>query len=204
MGYPSDISKSVARLDSFHLEFCWMESPGKMLKLERAYDSAGLAVSSTYFLESKVWVTNHKFNFHSVLHRFHKFSSDSTHLFCSTLFSSMVHHNWVYSQTSLSCKVYSQTFCHVKVRNLWSGSFWCCSNYSIVLKFIPLSLCGLDRSFKFGVIFCVASTLFRTIHKWGIRAPGCPLKKTRKHLHYKLWYTFNFFHRVAFIPLYKI
>jgi hypothetical protein len=54
MGYPSDISKSVAQLDSFHLEFCWMESPGKRQRLVRTYDSAGLAVSSTYFLESKV------------------------------------------------------------------------------------------------------------------------------------------------------
>ncbi|RCV07238.1 hypothetical protein SEVIR_1G231900v4 [Setaria viridis] len=54
MGYPSDISKCVAQLDSFHLEFCWMESPGKRQRLVRTYDSAGLAVSSTYFLESKV------------------------------------------------------------------------------------------------------------------------------------------------------
>ncbi|RCV40798.1 hypothetical protein SETIT_9G084500v2 [Setaria italica] len=54
MGYPSDISKSVAQLDSFHLEFCWMESPGKRQRLVRTYDSAGLAVSSTYFLETKV------------------------------------------------------------------------------------------------------------------------------------------------------
>ncbi|KAJ1293525.1 hypothetical protein BS78_01G074900 [Paspalum vaginatum] len=54
MGYPSDISKSVAQLDSFHLEFCWMESPGKRQRLVRTYDSAGLAVSSTYFFETKV------------------------------------------------------------------------------------------------------------------------------------------------------
>ncbi|PUZ76483.1 hypothetical protein GQ55_1G294600 [Panicum hallii var. hallii] len=54
MGYPSDISKCVAQLDSFHLEFCWMESPGKRQRLVRTYGSAGLAVSSTYFLESKV------------------------------------------------------------------------------------------------------------------------------------------------------
>jgi len=54
MGYPSDISKSVAQLDSFHLEFCWMESPEKRQRLVRTYDSAGLAVSSTYFLETKV------------------------------------------------------------------------------------------------------------------------------------------------------
>jgi hypothetical protein len=54
MGYPSDISKSVTQLDSFHLEFCWMESPGKRQRLVRTYDSSGLAVSSTYFLETKV------------------------------------------------------------------------------------------------------------------------------------------------------
>ncbi|CAN6238603.1 unnamed protein product [Urochloa humidicola] len=54
MGYPSDISKCVAQLDSFHLEFCWMEWPGKRQRLVRTYDSAGLAVSSTYFLESKI------------------------------------------------------------------------------------------------------------------------------------------------------
>ncbi|XP_062214526.1 uncharacterized protein LOC133915399 isoform X3 [Phragmites australis] len=54
MGYPSDISKCVAQLDSFHLEFCWMESPGKRQRLVRTYDSAGLAVSSTYFFETKV------------------------------------------------------------------------------------------------------------------------------------------------------
>ncbi|KAL5218370.1 hypothetical protein ABZP36_019054 [Zizania latifolia] len=54
MGYPSDISKIVNELDSFHLEFCWMESPGKRQRLVRTYDSAGLAVSSTYFFETKV------------------------------------------------------------------------------------------------------------------------------------------------------
>ncbi|AQK62733.1 OsWRKY4 family protein [Zea mays] len=54
MGYPSDISKSISQLDSFHLEFCWMESPGKRQRLVRTYDAAGLAVSSTYFFETKV------------------------------------------------------------------------------------------------------------------------------------------------------
>ncbi|KQK13090.1 uncharacterized protein LOC100843913 [Brachypodium distachyon] len=54
MGYPSDISKCIEQLDSFHLEFCWMESPGKRQRLVRTFDSAGLAVSSTYFIETKV------------------------------------------------------------------------------------------------------------------------------------------------------
>ncbi|KAF0915489.1 hypothetical protein E2562_036533 [Oryza meyeriana var. granulata] len=54
MGYPSDIGKIVNELDSFHLEFCWMESPGKRQRLVRTYDSAGLAVSTTYFFETKV------------------------------------------------------------------------------------------------------------------------------------------------------
>uniref|UniRef100_A0A0D9VZ96 Uncharacterized protein n=1 Tax=Leersia perrieri TaxID=77586 RepID=A0A0D9VZ96_9ORYZ len=54
MGYPSDIGKIVNELDSFHLEFCWMESPGKRQRLVRTYDSAGLAVSSTYYFETKV------------------------------------------------------------------------------------------------------------------------------------------------------
>ena len=58
MGYPSDISKCVSQLDSFHLELCWMESPGKRQRLVRTYDSAGLAVSSSYFLENKAWITS--------------------------------------------------------------------------------------------------------------------------------------------------
>uniref|UniRef100_A0A0E0D733 WRKY domain-containing protein n=1 Tax=Oryza meridionalis TaxID=40149 RepID=A0A0E0D733_9ORYZ len=53
MGYPTDIGKIVNDMDSFHLEFCWMESPGKRQRLVRTYDSAGLAVSSTYFFETK-------------------------------------------------------------------------------------------------------------------------------------------------------
>ncbi|KAM0929442.1 hypothetical protein ACQ4PT_001525 [Festuca glaucescens] len=54
MGYPSDISKCIEQLDSFHLEFCWMELPGKRQRLVRTFDAAGLAVSSTYFIETKV------------------------------------------------------------------------------------------------------------------------------------------------------
>jgi hypothetical protein len=53
MRYPSDISKSVAQLDSFHLEFCWMESPGKRQRVVRTYDSAGLAVCQPTFLRPK-------------------------------------------------------------------------------------------------------------------------------------------------------
>ncbi|KAK6266825.1 hypothetical protein QUC31_017662 [Theobroma cacao] len=51
MGYPSDIAKSVAESKSFHLEFCWLEAPGKRQRLVRTYDAEGLAVSSTYFSE---------------------------------------------------------------------------------------------------------------------------------------------------------
>ena len=54
MGYPSGIAKSVAESKSFHLEFCWLESPDKRHRLVRTYDVEGLAVSSTYFLETKV------------------------------------------------------------------------------------------------------------------------------------------------------
>ncbi|KAG0474041.1 hypothetical protein HPP92_015898 [Vanilla planifolia] len=53
MGCPVDIGKSVAELQSFHLEFCWMESPGTRQRLIRTYDKDGLAVSSTYILETK-------------------------------------------------------------------------------------------------------------------------------------------------------
>ncbi|KAK9107423.1 hypothetical protein Syun_023434 [Stephania yunnanensis] len=53
IGYPSDVSKSVAESKSFHLEFCWMESPGRRQRLVRTYDVEGLVVSSTYFLETK-------------------------------------------------------------------------------------------------------------------------------------------------------
>ncbi|KAE8709993.1 hypothetical protein F3Y22_tig00110328pilonHSYRG01045 [Hibiscus syriacus] len=54
MGYPSDIAKSVAESKSFHLEFCWLEAPGKRQRLLRTYDAEGLAVSSTYFSEVRV------------------------------------------------------------------------------------------------------------------------------------------------------
>ncbi|XVF14328.1 hypothetical protein REPUB_Repub09cG0049800 [Reevesia pubescens] len=54
MGYPSDIAKSVAESKSFHLEFCWLETPGKRQRLVRTYDAEGLTVSSTYFSEVRV------------------------------------------------------------------------------------------------------------------------------------------------------
>ncbi|CAK7322978.1 unnamed protein product [Dovyalis caffra] len=54
MGCPSNIAKSVAESKSFHLEFCWLESPGKRQRLVRTYDTEGLAVSSTYFFETKM------------------------------------------------------------------------------------------------------------------------------------------------------
>ncbi|XP_021297670.1 uncharacterized protein LOC110426707 [Herrania umbratica] len=54
MGYPSDIAKSVAESKSFHLEFCWLEAPGKRQRLVRTYDAEGLAVSSTYFSEVRI------------------------------------------------------------------------------------------------------------------------------------------------------
>lgn len=53
MGYPSDVAKSVQESKSFHLEFCWVESPEKRQRLVRTYDVEGLAVSSTYFYETK-------------------------------------------------------------------------------------------------------------------------------------------------------
>ncbi|KAK6913301.1 protein of unknown function DUF3598, Biogenesis factor required for ATP synthase 1-like [Dillenia turbinata] len=54
MGCPCDVARSVAESKSFHLEFCWVESPGKRQRLVRTYDVEGLAVSSTYFFESKM------------------------------------------------------------------------------------------------------------------------------------------------------
>lgn len=54
MGCPCDVGKHVADTKSFHLEFCWLESPTKRQRLVRTYDVDGLAVSSTYFLETKV------------------------------------------------------------------------------------------------------------------------------------------------------
>ncbi|KAJ1398746.1 hypothetical protein SESBI_30840 [Sesbania bispinosa] len=54
MGCPCDIAKSVAESKSFHLEFCWLETPDKRQRLVRTYDVEGLAVSSTYFFETKL------------------------------------------------------------------------------------------------------------------------------------------------------
>lgn len=54
MGCPCDVGKHVAEAKSFHLEFCWLESPTKRQRLVRTYDVDGLAVSSTYFLETKL------------------------------------------------------------------------------------------------------------------------------------------------------
>ncbi|KAH7554535.1 hypothetical protein JRO89_XS12G0232500 [Xanthoceras sorbifolium] len=54
MGCPCDIGKSVADSKSFHLEFGWVESPGKRQRVVRTYDVEGLAVSSTYFYEIKL------------------------------------------------------------------------------------------------------------------------------------------------------
>lgn len=54
MGCPCDVGNQVAEAKSFHLEFCWVESPTKRQRLVRTYDIDGLAVSSTYFLETKV------------------------------------------------------------------------------------------------------------------------------------------------------
>ncbi|GFP90386.1 hypothetical protein PHJA_001182500, partial [Phtheirospermum japonicum] len=53
MGCPSDIAKSVQELKSFHLELCWAESPAKRQRLVRTFDVEGLAVSSTYFIETR-------------------------------------------------------------------------------------------------------------------------------------------------------
>eukprot|EP00268_Persea_americana_P037985 TRINITY_DN37647_c0_g1_i1.p1 TRINITY_DN37647_c0_g1~~TRINITY_DN37647_c0_g1_i1.p1 ORF type:complete len:409 (+),score=52.42 TRINITY_DN37647_c0_g1_i1:97-1323(+) len=54
MGCPCDVGKSVVQSQSFHLEFCWMESLNKRQRLVRTYDVEGLAVSSTYFTEVRV------------------------------------------------------------------------------------------------------------------------------------------------------
>ncbi|KAI9124725.1 hypothetical protein K1719_004647 [Acacia pycnantha] len=53
MGCPCDVGKSVAESKSFHLEFCWLETPNQRQRLIRTYDVQGLAVSSTYFSEIK-------------------------------------------------------------------------------------------------------------------------------------------------------
>lgn len=54
VGCPCDVSKSVAEMQAFHLEFCWMESPTRRQRLIRTYDAEGQPVSSTHFLETKV------------------------------------------------------------------------------------------------------------------------------------------------------
>ncbi|WJX70568.1 hypothetical protein P8452_54659 [Trifolium repens] len=54
MGCPVDVSKIVEQSKSFHLEFCWLETPDKRQRLVRTYDVEGLVVSSTYFLETKL------------------------------------------------------------------------------------------------------------------------------------------------------
>ncbi|KAI8534028.1 hypothetical protein RHMOL_Rhmol10G0056500 [Rhododendron molle] len=54
MGCPSDVAKSIAEYYSFHLEFCWLESPRKRQRLVRTYDKEGMVVSSTYFSETKL------------------------------------------------------------------------------------------------------------------------------------------------------
>ncbi|XP_062106582.1 uncharacterized protein LOC133817945 [Humulus lupulus] len=54
MGCPCDVSRSIAESKSFHLEFCWLESPCKRQRVVRTYDVEGLAVSSTYFYETKI------------------------------------------------------------------------------------------------------------------------------------------------------
>lgn len=54
MGCPCDIAISIVESRSFHLELCWLESPGKRQRLVRTFDVEGLAVSSTYILETKL------------------------------------------------------------------------------------------------------------------------------------------------------
>ncbi|KAF5179616.1 putative Glutamate NMDA receptor subunit epsilon-1 [Thalictrum thalictroides] len=54
MSCPCNVANSVAESKSFHLEFCWMDSPGMRQRLIRTYDVEGLAVSSTYISETKV------------------------------------------------------------------------------------------------------------------------------------------------------
>ncbi|XP_062152819.1 uncharacterized protein LOC133861120 [Alnus glutinosa] len=54
MGCPCDVAKCVAESKPFHLEFCWLETPGKRQRLVRTYDVEGLAVSSTHFYETKL------------------------------------------------------------------------------------------------------------------------------------------------------
>ncbi|KAB1211472.1 hypothetical protein CJ030_MR6G013214 [Morella rubra] len=44
MGCPCDVAKSVAESKSFHMEFCWLEAPGRRQRLVRTYDVEGLAI----------------------------------------------------------------------------------------------------------------------------------------------------------------
>ncbi|GLJ15400.1 hypothetical protein SUGI_0252780 [Cryptomeria japonica] len=54
LAFPQNVAKSVAESQSFHLEFSWMEFPGKRRRLLRTYDAQGLVVSTTYINEVKV------------------------------------------------------------------------------------------------------------------------------------------------------
>ncbi|KAB2610291.1 hypothetical protein D8674_018323 [Pyrus ussuriensis x Pyrus communis] len=54
VGCPCDVGNNVAESLSFHLEFCWLEGPGKRQRLVRTYDVEGQAVSTTYFYETKM------------------------------------------------------------------------------------------------------------------------------------------------------
>ncbi|KAJ3669821.1 hypothetical protein LUZ60_010145 [Juncus effusus] len=54
IGCPADVSRCVGQSQSFHLELCWMESPDARQRLVRTYDWEGMAVSSTYFYETRV------------------------------------------------------------------------------------------------------------------------------------------------------
>lgn len=153
MGYPSDISKSVAQLDSFHLEFCWMESPGKRQRLVRTYDSAGLAVSSTHFLETKVWSKSYNFNIHNVLCWFCKFSSNLTNLAILQYVPQYILIEYILSDIFAIYKMqkFMRQVDHSYVAQILS---LCCSH--------RFNFCGVGRSFKFAVNF------FICIHPWNI------------------------------------
>jgi hypothetical protein len=109
----------------------------------RTYDSAGLAVSSTYFLESKVWVTSSTFIMYCI-------GFVSFPVILLTCFVELCSIQWY-----IIIEYIVRHLCHAKDRNLWSGSFWYCSNSSIVLKFIPLSLCGFDRNLSLQLFFAL-------------------------------------------------
>lgn len=53
MGCPCNVGHIIGQSNSFHLELCWLESPGKRQRLVRTYDVEGMVVSSTYFFETK-------------------------------------------------------------------------------------------------------------------------------------------------------